>query len=83
MFGVNTNCGIITPIFFENIMCEIPGVDITHNNLPYFHRMMCQWAYSIPLNFQWALIIEADNKDYLLKQLQYNLAPYGLKEALH
>lgn len=74
--GINTNCGIITPVIYEDILCQIPGVGITHNNLPYFHRMMCQWAYSIPMNFQWVMVIEADNKDYLINEIKNTLPSF-------
>jgi hypothetical protein len=74
MAGITTNCGIITPQSYEDIVCSIPGVGITHNNLPYFHHMLCQWAYNIPLNFQWVLVIEAVNKDYLMEQIK-NMVP--------
>ena len=59
-----TNCGNITPLTFQT--CSMPGTpDITHSHIPYFHHMMCRWAYSIPLNFQWVLVISAQNRNYL------------------
>lgn len=76
MAGVTTNCGVVTPTTYEDILCQIPGIDITHNNLPYFHRMMCQWAYSIPMNFQWVLVIEADNKEYLVNEIKKNVQTF-------
>lgn len=61
MANINTNCGVITPSVYEDILCKIPGVDITHNKLQHFHHMVCQWAYNIPLNFLWVMVIEMES----------------------
>ena len=75
-FGLISNCGIITPTVFENIVCQVPGVDITHNRVPFFHRMMCQWAYSVPMVFDWVIVIEAENKDNLLQQIKQTVPSF-------
>jgi len=78
-----TNCGNITPQSFET--CKMAGSpDITQSHIPYFHRMMCNWAYNIPLNFQWVLVISAQNKSYLknkIKQHVTTLEPVGWSMA--
>lgn len=70
MNGIATNCGVVTPTNYEELICKIPGkASFTHNNIPFFHRMMCHWAYNVALNFQWAVFIEAHNKEYLLDEI--------------
>jgi hypothetical protein len=70
MAGITTNCGIITPQSYEDIVCSIPGANqITHNNLSEFYRTMCEWAYNIPLNFQWVLFINPDDIKHLKEEI--------------
>lgn len=67
-----TNCGNLTPRTFEP--CSISGTpDITHSHIPYFHRMMCNWAYNIPLQFQWVLVISAQNISYLKNRIKQRI----------
>jgi len=76
VIGLYTNCGIITPRYYEDIICPIQGVDITHNNVSHFHHMMCNWAYNIALGFQWVLVIEADNKEFLVNELKQTVPAF-------
>lgn len=76
MSGLYTNCGVITPKLYEEILCPVLGVDITHNNISFFHHMMCNWAYNIALGFQWVLVIEADNKDFLVNSLKQTVPAF-------
>jgi hypothetical protein len=74
MAGITTNCGTITPQSYtkiQDIVCSIPGANqFTHNNLTQFYRTMCQWAYNIPLNFQWVLFIIPDDIVHLTTQIK-------------
>lgn len=65
--AIPTNCGDIKPINFEVISL---GADHTSGHIPYFHRMMCNWAYSAALPFMWVIIITADNKNNLISNIK-------------
>jgi len=67
-----SNCGNITPQVFQT--CPMPNSpDITQSHIPYFHRKMCDWAFNIPLNFQWVLVITAKNKNHLFNKIKQRL----------
>lgn len=83
MANLFTNCGEITPQTFE--VCKFEeGADITHSQIPYFHRMMCNWAYNAALGFQWVIVINAHNRQYLLQRIKEvvpTLEPLGWNTA--
>lgn len=87
---METNCGILPflPLnpkesvekFLKN-QIDTPGsASITQKTIPYFHQTICQWAYNIPLKVNWVLIIQPDDKDYLLKKIAGINATYENKE---
>jgi len=75
--SIPTNCGTLDASFAkENIndflktQINVPGdASIETKNISYFHKRICEWAYSIPLKFKWVVIIEAINKKNLLQQI--------------
>lgn len=68
-----TNCGNLTPTTYDIIKFN-GDANIHHGHIPYFHSMICQWAYSIAQPFSFVVVIDAQNKDYLLGQIK-NLFP--------
>ena len=71
--GVRSNCGVITQQFMEGHIDDVSSSsppDITHGNITHFHRTMCQWAYNISMEFQWVMVIDAINPQYLLGQIK-------------
>lgn len=38
--------------------------------IPYFHSLLCQWPYGLPLTSFWVLYITPNNASYLTEQLQ-------------
>ena len=78
---VNTNCGQLTPQMFKS--CKMDGQpSTTHGHIPYFNKMLCQWAYSVPMKFSWVMLIIAHNKDYLVNKIKTvvpNYEPPGWK----
>lgn len=64
-----TNCGLITERWYD-ITCPNIKPSITGSHIPYFHSMLCQWAYSISSPFFWVIVIEAQNRSHLLKSIQ-------------
>lgn len=67
--GIVTNCGIITPQVFD--MCDFGGQpSITHSQIPYLNKMLCQWAYNVPMKFSWVMVINAHNKNYLINKIK-------------
>lgn len=73
--GISTNCGLITPQIFES--CSFSGgADITHSHIPYFNKMICQWAYNIPMKFSWVMVINAHNKEYLINKIKKTIPSY-------
>lgn len=78
MADIPTTCGILTPQTYELI--KFGGPDIQQGHIPYFHQMICQWAYTIAQQFSFVIVIEAKNKDYLLGKIKStipNLEPPG------
>lgn len=43
--------------------------DLTHGRITYFHNIICSWAFSVPLKFDWVVVINAKNKNYLLNEI--------------
>lgn len=79
MADVPTNCGSLTQQTYEIVKFN-GGPDIQQGHIPYFHSMLCQWAYNIAQSFSFVIIIEAPNKDFLLKEIQSHvptLEPVG------
>ena len=71
--GIVSNCGIITPQVFQT--CDFGGQpSVTHNHIPYFNKMLCQWAYNVPMRFSWVMIINAHNRNYLINKIK-NVVP--------
>jgi hypothetical protein len=67
--GIVTNCGLITPQVFET--CNFGGQpSLTHNHIPYMNRMLCQWAYNVPMRFSWVMVINAHNKKHLINKIK-------------
>lgn len=83
MYGIPTNCGFLTPQFADS--CFFPSApDITHSHIPYFARMLCNWAYNIPNKFSWVMVITAHNESFLksrIKNVLPNYEPPGWKIA--
>jgi hypothetical protein len=62
-----TNCGFLTPKWYDVNCGTRPG--LTENHIPYFHSMLCQWAYNISLSFFWVVVISAQQKSHLMKSI--------------
>ncbi len=62
-----TNCGVLTPRWYD-INCETRP-SLTQNHIPYFHSMLCKWAYNISLSFFWVVVISAQQKPHLMKSI--------------
>jgi hypothetical protein len=69
MADIPTSCGTLTPQTFELITFG-GEPDIQQGHIPYFHRMLCQWAYAVAQQFSFVVVIEAVNKDYLLNKFR-------------
>lgn len=63
-----TNCGFMTKRWYDTY-CVGLNPSITSVHIPYFHSLMCEWAYNIALPFFWVVVIEAQNKQHLLKSI--------------
>ena len=71
--NIPTNCGILTPQTFETIsFSNSPSIE--HSHIPYFHRLMCNWAYNVSQQYSWVIVIEAISKNNLLKKNQRSCA---------
>ena len=57
---LTTNCGELTPKFFD---IKNPAIkpSPTGGHIPYFHQLLCQWAFSMALSFFWVVVIEPQN----------------------
>lgn len=62
-----TNCGLLSPRWYTN--CQNIRPSITGQHIPYFHSMLCEWAYNISLNFFWVIVIDAQQKNHLLNSI--------------
>jgi len=79
MADIPTTCGVLTPQTYELIKFN-GQPDIQQGHIPYFHQMLCQWAYSIAQQYSFVVVIEAQNKDFLLNKIKStvpNLEPPG------
>jgi hypothetical protein len=75
---MESNCGTLPLQFdikteseqFQNQL-YLPGkADYTKKTIPYFHQKICEWAYNIPLKFNWVLVIDFNgNKNYILQEI--------------
>lgn len=74
MDNIQTNCGVITPTTFPKRTMP-PSLENSH--IPYFHQMVCKWAFNIATNYEWVLFLDAkQNKNNILGRI-YNLSgPY-------
>lgn len=69
MADIPTTCGVLTPQTYEII--KFSGEpDIQQGHIPYFHKMVCQWAYNVAQQYSFVIVIQAHNKDYLLNQFR-------------
>jgi hypothetical protein len=55
--------------FIQNHIQTFGTATITSGSIKHFHRTMCNWAFNIPLKFQWVAVIEAINANYLKNQI--------------
>lgn len=78
MLNIPTNCGpldLASPAlervndFRQNHINLPSSADITKNRIKYFHNTICKWAFSVPLKFDWVVVINAKNKDYILDEI--------------
>lgn len=70
--SIGSNCGMITEQFLEGRVQDLSlssAPDITQGHITFFHQTMCQWAYSVALQFHWVMIIDAINPQYLLSKI--------------
>lgn len=58
----------MTPRWYEMNPTNVRP-SITGSHIPYFHSMMCEWAYGIALSFFWVVIIEAQQKNHLMNSI--------------
>lgn len=72
MADIPTNCGELTPQTYEIIKFQ-GSPDVEQGHIPYFHSMLCKWAYNIAQQFSFVILIEAQNESYLLEKLRTTL----------
>jgi len=84
MNSIPSNCGNIDLVTdsqqalaeFKQDLFDIPGEPSeVRGGIKYFHNYLCQWAYNVPLKFNWVIIITAKNREYLLDNI-YNLGNF-------
>lgn len=63
-----SNCGFVTPRWYD-INCG-GSPDIQYQHIPYFHSMLCEWAYGITMSFFWVVVIDAQNRGHLMSSLE-------------
>lgn len=82
MFNIPTNCGPLdlglqfandalerTNRFRKSHIDMTSPPDLTHGRITYFHNVVCSWAFSVPLKFDWVVVINAKNKRYILNEI--------------
>ena len=82
MLNIPTNCGPLdlglqfandalerTNRFRQNHIDMTSPPDINHGRITYFHNVVCSWAFSVPLKFDWVVVINAKNKNYILNEI--------------
>jgi hypothetical protein len=76
---LSTNCGPVTLAENSQQMIEEftnahlnsqGGPELTRNQITYFHKTLCDWAYNVPLKFAWVLVIDAVSKGFLLSTIK-------------
>lgn len=65
---MHTNCGVLTPRWYD-VNCGNSRPDFISNHIPYYHSMLCKWAYNPALPFFWVIVIDAQNKNHLFRSL--------------
>lgn len=66
MATIPTNCGEIKPQTFD---IQTMQPDVKNSHIPYFHQMLCKWAYGATMNFSWVMVLHAKNKNNILKKI--------------
>jgi hypothetical protein len=77
MAEIQTNCGILNPYDFRKSVEDFANEQLnvngqsspTFKTIPYFHQLVCRWAYNVPLKFNWVLMIEPSNISHLLSEI--------------
>ena len=72
MSDIITNCGNLTPTTYET-MSFGGGPDIQQGHIPYFHSMLCQWAYTVAQSFSFVVVIEIQSKSNLISKIKNSL----------
>ena len=73
--NILTNCGILTPQTFNTFSFDgTPSIE--HSHIPYFHRLMCNWAYNIAQQYSWVVVIDAISKQNLLTKIKETVPTY-------
>jgi hypothetical protein len=62
------NCGFLTSRWYD-VNCPNLSPSIESNHIPYFHSLMCEWAYDVALSFFWVVVIDAQNKNHLMNSI--------------
>lgn len=62
------NCGFLSSRWYDT-NCPNLSPSIESYHIPYFHSLMCEWAYNISLSFFWVVIIDAQNRSHLLNSI--------------
>lgn len=66
---IATNCGTLTPQFFD-MMPSSNSPTITQGHIPYFHSLLCDWAYNAAQQWSWVIVIDAINKKNLIEKIK-------------
>lgn len=78
MLFIPTNCGNLDLAlnaqtylngFTEGHLMNLNAPSITNGGIMHFHNTICNWAYNIPLKFQWVAVIEAVNSSFLKNEI--------------
>ena len=80
MLDIPTNCGPLDLQFANEALERVNRFrqshidatsppDLTHGRIKYFHNIICSWAFSVPLKFDWVVVINAKNKNYILNEI--------------
>lgn len=63
-----SNCGLMMPRWYETNCPDIKP-SVTGSHIPYFHSMLCEWAYNISMSFFWVVVINAQSKQHLMRSV--------------
>ena len=83
MSDIITNCGNLTPTTYETMNFG-GGPDIQQGHIPYFHSMLCQWAYTVAQGFSFVVVIEIQPNSNLISKIKNSLStlePVGWKTS--